>query len=410
MIKYKNYIWVAGLALAVGCGTHAQNSQTKENTLKIKIENSLPSARTEVITLSDERLFTEAFQVQSVSLLGHNGELLDTDQDGWADQLVVHVEVAAQSTLAINWPGDLTQNQSLEKKVQAEISPKVGGAWQGRKYVGGDFQNVDFLSVPAAHTDHSYYIRYEGPGIENELVGYRFYLDWRNAMDIFGKKVDTLVLQSVGLDGFDSYHEDEAWGMDVLKAGKSLGIGSIGQYINGQVEHFQQTDSVTCQIKKNNKLSAAIETSYYGWETSDKKSSIISNLSIRTGDRALKHTIKFDQPIADFCTGIVKHDSGTSFASLVGSSGWAYLATYGKQSLADDNLGMAIFYNTKDVEEVLEASYDHLIVFKPAKEVNYYLLGAWAQEKNAIKNLEAFHKYLDDKLAELNQPLEINIQ
>lgn len=410
MIKYKNYIWVAGLALVAGCGTNAKTNQTEESVLVIEIKNPLASTRNETLIVSEEKLFSEPLAPQSVLVLEHEGELIDKDGDGQADQLVVHMDLPAQSTLSINWPGDVKLGQNLEKKVQAEISPKIGGEWQDRKYVGGDFQNVDFLRVPAPHTDHSYYIRYEGPGIENELIGYRFYLDWRNAMDIFGKKVDTLVLQSVGLDGFDSYHEEETWGLDILKAGKSLGIGSIGQYIDGKVEHFEETDSVTCQIKANNKLSAVIETSYHGWKTSDKKCSVVSNLSIVTGDRSLKHDLTFSEPIKGFCTGIVKHDSASSFASLVGSSGWAYLATYGQQSLAEDNLGMAIFYNTKDVDEVMDSAYDHLIVFKPAEEVSYYLLGAWEQEKNGIKTLEEFQKYLNAKLDELNSPIEISVK
>ena len=83
-------------------------------------------------------------------------------------------------------------------KTYAEISIKEGGEWNGRKYVGGDsFKNVQELQVPKNHTDHSFFIRYEGPGWENNQVGYRLYLDWRNAIDIYGKKVDSLVLPYV---------------------------------------------------------------------------------------------------------------------------------------------------------------------------------------------------------------------
>lgn len=36
--------------------------------------------------------------------------------------------------------------------------------------------------------DHAYYIKYERPGLESDKVGYRFYFDQRNAIDVFGKK------------------------------------------------------------------------------------------------------------------------------------------------------------------------------------------------------------------------------
>ncbi|PIB37393.1 DUF4861 domain-containing protein [Reichenbachiella sp. 5M10] len=296
------------------------------------------------------------------------------------------------------------------KRTQAEISVKTGGTWEGRKYVGGEFENISHLSVPAEHTDHSYYIRYEGPGWENEQIGYRFYLDWRNAMDIFGKKVDTLVLQAVGQDGFDSYHEPAPWGMDVLKAGKSLGVGSIGQYIDSTVEHFQSTDSVTCEIALNGDLSSIIRTNYFGWKTSTNATDLESTLRIDAGDRAVEHSVQLSKEVSGFCTGLVKHPKGEKLESIVGANGWAYIATYGEQSLAGDGLGLAILYRVNDVEYVKEGDYDHLVVFKPTtKKFSYYLLGAWEQEKAGIKTKEEFSDYLKEKVNRLNHPVSANL-
>ena len=125
-------------------------------------------------------------------------------------------------------------------KTYAEISIKEGGHWEGREYIDGYFKNVESLEVPSQHTDHSWFIRYEGPGWENGQIGYRLYLDWRNAIDVFGKKVDSIVLPYVGQDGFDSYHEPANWGQDILKAGKSMGIGGYGRVVADTVVHFQK--------------------------------------------------------------------------------------------------------------------------------------------------------------------------
>ncbi len=56
----------------------------------------------------------------------------------------------------------------------AEISIKEGGQWIERKYVGGKYQNKLSVEIPKNHTDHSNFIRYEGPGLENSKIGYRF--------------------------------------------------------------------------------------------------------------------------------------------------------------------------------------------------------------------------------------------
>ena len=64
---------------------------------------------------------------------------------------------------------------------------------------------------------------------------------------------------------------------------------------------------------------------------------------------------------------------------------------------------MAIFYNLQTADSIVDSEYDHLIVFKPTKEpISYYLLGAWEQEKEGLKNKEEFLSYLDEKLKELN--------
>jgi hypothetical protein len=65
---------------------------------------------------------------------------------------------------------------------------------------------------------------------------------------------------------------------------------------------------------------------------------------------------------------------------------------------------MAIFYEVNTVEAEVSAEFDHLLVFKPSTQaVTFYFLGAWEQEKDGIKNKEAFLKYLDEKLNELNK-------
>ena len=288
-------------------------------------------------------------------------------------------------------------------KTYAEISIKEGGHWDGREYIGGTFKNVSELKVPAEHTDHSWFIRYEGPGWESNKVGYRMYLDWRNAIDIFGKVTDTMALSKVGQDGFDSYHEMQTWGQDILKAGKGLGIGSIGRFYNNEVLHFNKVDSTFVKIENSTKKSSVI-TDYYGWKTENDIIDLHQVLSIKPNKRYTKHTIKPSKEIEGICTGIVKHGVNY-FTKESENKKWGYIATYGVQTLAavPDKLGMAIFYEIETVKEVTDWEHDHLLIFKPTtNEISFYFLGAWEQEKDGIKTEAAFLSYLDELLAELN--------
>ena len=294
-------------------------------------------------------------------------------------------------------------------KTYAELSIAEGGEWvdgsKGHKEYkdGTSFKNVDELQVPKSHTDHSWYIRYEGPGWENSQIGYRIYLDWRNAIDIFGKKVDTLVLPYVGQDGFDSYHESSGWGQDILKAGKSMGIGGYGRIVGDTVVHFQTVKNTFATVK-NAMDKSTVFISYEDWKSGNDSINLKALLTIYPNDRFTKVELTPSKEISGLCTGIVKFKD----IPLIKKEGqkWAYIGTYGTQTLTEPltNLGMAIFYDLDQVAEQKDGIDDHLIIFKPTSStLNYYLLGAWEGEPNGIKTEASFISDLDAKLETLEK-------
>jgi hypothetical protein len=295
------------------------------------------------------------------------------------------------------------QEMVFKQRTQAELSIKKGGEWKGRIYEGGKFENIRFLRVPDEHTDHSFYIRYEGPGWESDKIGYRFYLDWRNAIDIFGKKVDTLVLQDVGQEGFDSYHEIGPWGVDVLKVGESLGMGSIGYWLENKAERVAVTDSIHCEINYSGVLESKITTTYFGWKVGNYKTNLISKLSIQAGSRMTRHDLELSVGLDNLCTGIVKLPEAEYLVPESAVGEWTWMATYGKQTLQSDLLGMAILYKTKDLIRLTEDDDDHVIVLDPAdNKLTYYFLAAWEQEPGGIKGKQEFIEYLNEQTKILN--------
>ncbi|KUJ63574.1 glycoside hydrolase [Flavobacteriaceae bacterium CRH] len=289
-------------------------------------------------------------------------------------------------------------------KTYAEISAKTDGKWEGKKYIGGTvFKNVDQLKLAPEHTDHSFDIRYEGPGWESNKIGYRLYLDWRNAIDIFGKKTSEMILPKVGQDNFDSYHEMSDWGADILKAGKGIGIGSIDRYLNNEKLHFREVDSTIANVT-NKTNESNVKVRYYGWKTASDKIDFTSELTIKPDQLYTQHTIKASKEIKGICTGIVKQKNTELIKKESKNKKWAYLATYGAQSLVPDKLGMAIFYEVKTIENVADTDLDYLLVFKPTtKATSFYFLGAWEQQTDGVKTQEEFVKYLDQQLEILNK-------
>jgi hypothetical protein len=327
------------------------------------------------------------------------------------DKLFLNVDVPAgrEITMQIKFetPNDSIQ---LEKRTHAELWHKTGGKFEDGEYIGGgEFKPFSYLRVPDECTDHSYFIKYEGPGWESDKVGYRLYLDWRNAIDIFGKKKSDIALPGVGLDGYDSYHEMSDWGADILKVGSSLGMGSLGFWDGEKANRVAETDSVICTIVEDGNIYSQVNIDYYGWKINDVSLNLNTSLSITAGSRATKYSIQLSADLPNLCTGIVKHDA----AELIKgehTTGWNYLATWGAQTLFDDNLGMAILYNQDSPVEINEDVFSHVVLLSPVNnKVEYYFLAAWEQETNGVKTKQEFIDYLDEQVNFLNNPVDIRI-
>lgn len=380
---------------------------------KISVENknniNIPDA---CIRINDKKI------LNAIELLSPDKFLIKADtviphqiiyKEGKISELLTSLDLEPNGKKSILIEKTLNPPE-FKAKTQAEISVKQGGKWDNNKYVGGTFKNIENLRVPDEHTDHSFYIRYEGPGWESDRVGYRFYLDWRNAIDIFGKRVDTLVLQSVGLDGFDSYHQMADWGVDILKVGSSLGIGSIGYWDGTMANRVAKTDSVFCKIEYSGIIESSIITSYYGWKINDKNIDLTSTLTIQAGSRLTLHELTLSDKLPNVCTGIVKHDNAKIVLpeDTQDNNKWTYFSTYGKQTLEDDLLGMVIFYEKKDLIKIAEDKNSHVVVLATDNnDARYYFGAAWEHEYHGLKNEMEFKQYLDNQLKILNSEIEI---
>jgi hypothetical protein len=308
------------------------------------------------------------------------------------------------------------EKHEFKSRTYAELSMKSGNVYYDGKFHGDKFLNVLKLKVPSIHTDHDALFRYEGPGWESEKVGYRFYLDWRNANDIFGKKVSKLLLDNVGVHDTvaqdDSYHSMLDWGMDIFKVGNSLGIGSIGMWYDNKVFMVSKTDSVFCEIPENGPIVSTLKTTYYGWLVGENKYDLISTLSIAAGSRTTKCKLEISGNPENVVTGLAKYE-GTDFIRNNGNGEWAYISLYGNQTLVgpDDKLGIAVFYRRNELEKLTEDDLNYVLQLKPMQGiVEYYFCAAWDQEPDGIKNRNEFIQYLDYTLEQLNNPLIIKIE
>lgn len=119
-----------------------------------------------------------------------------------------------------------------------------------------------------------------------------------------------------------------------------------------------------------------------------------------------RQQLKLSHAADSLCTGIVKLEGAEKI--LLQGPTWSCLATWGTQSLNEDQLGMAVIYPSSKALTVTEDQLNHVVLFKPGQdELTYYFLAAWEKEPRGIASREAFERYLDTCLYRLSNPPKV---
>jgi hypothetical protein len=180
----------------------------------------------------------------------------------------------------------------------------------------------------------------EGPAWENDLVAFRNYFDARNGIDIWGKRTNKMVLDSVGL-GKD-YHKLDWWGMDILHVGNSLGAGAIALMIGDSIYRIGPGCKGTYKLVGEKPYYCEFQLKFEDWKVQDRVYTITHTISIFPGTRFYQSTVKIDGIKGDefLISGIVNLHSKDLY--VLNENGFVALATHDKQAFDGEYLGMAI--------------------------------------------------------------------
>ncbi|OUU37235.1 MAG: hypothetical protein CBC09_07010 [Cellvibrionales bacterium TMED49] len=257
-------------------------------------------------------------------------------------------------------------------------------------------QSVDSITTPLGYKVGDKLITYEGPGWESQLVGYRLYLDGRNAIDVFGKKTADMILQQVGRG--DDYHKMRPWGMDILKVGASLGSGGFGVLEDDQAKQIGPARYYSAKILRDNPQRSKVEVVHR--QSQKCSGDITARYSIGSNTRLTRVEVggRCRLPLV---AGLVKHPKTKHFSQLKKETGWNYIARYGAQSLVPDNLGLAIFFKSEDVVALGQDEDDDYIIFKNHRNPDYFFAATWEQEPSGIRDVNEFENWLKATLLEL---------
>ncbi len=310
---------------------------------------------------------------------------------------------------------DVIGAESKLKKTNCHLAEREDFELKDGLVVGGKFITKGFTKIPGFHKPQNGFYQYEGIGWESDKVAYRLYLDSRNKIDVFGKIKNEIVLDNVGLydyiPGKESYQHMQDWGMDIYKVANTFGLASFAIFDGEKINVLSKADSTTCKITDDGNIFSGFEITYYGVDVEKNKNDFKATISITAGSRMSKVNISAKRKFENIVTGLARHSDTKTIWSNKEKSEWQYIGVYGKQSLAKDNLGTALFYKTIAAQKVDEDSVNETVVLKPSDNgVTYYFCATWEQELNGIKNISEFEEYLNEVLNKLNNPLQISYE
>lgn len=258
-----------------------------------------------------------------------------------------------------------------------------------------------YYNVPG-DAGHHYFNFLEGPAWENKYCAFRMYVDKddRNAIDIFGKRSEGLILKDFN-DASDDPHSNWSWGSDILKVGSAMGLGSFrlfnnGQWINPQLP--ETLDSLVLTIADSSVETPKVEVGYYGWNIGGgKKVTVLWTLSTSYEDRATHCELFIDGDYSGkVVAGMVNHHENTSnpnrnTVSVIQEENPPLLATLGKQAgipegYTDSSL-MAIYTDDAYFDSFTKDGSTNLgMVLTPddEKKVRWSFAYSWVGEQDPL--------------------------
>jgi hypothetical protein len=261
----------------------------------------------------------------------------------------------------------------------------------------------------------SQYFQMEGPAWENDKVAFRNYYDARNGMDIFGKRIADMVLDSVGVGTRKNYHELRDWGMDILKVGNSLGAGAIGIQRDDNIYRVGLCDTGSYKLLIDGPLRSIFRLTYEGCPAGQNSYHIVHEISIWGGSHFYKSVVTLSPSTGkeQLVTGIVNLQSENY--TLTQTDGHTALITHANQAFDGELLGMGILASANDYLGIIEAPETgegivstYVMIFKTtANPVVYYFYSGWEYQNPEFKQSEFFEDMIKADARRLNAPIKI---
>lgn len=354
-------------------------------------------------------------------------QLNDTDGDGHWDELffVANFSSNEKKTMQLKWV-------STQPNYVVRTSARFGK----RSAIDSPVKPATEEVLTSNELPKSLgYQRYQtdGPSWENDKVGFRHYLDGRNAKDLFGKKISDISPETVGINSKgeveDNYHVMESWGRDILAVGNSVGLGGyalisnnelmrLGVTVNDSINNIEKT---TFKIEAEGAVKSVLTYDYQNWKpNNDRTYDVKEKTTIWPGMYGYKNTVAVSglQGDENLAIGLVNIHNDNPLSVIDENEKFIVLYTHDKQTYDKGWwLGMALilpkdsYVGYTEAPETGNLTNTFLAKLKITdnEPISYYAVGCWELSDANFIDKTYFETYLKQLTKQLSAEIKIEI-
>ena len=357
--------------------------------------NSLTLKNPLAVDRTDETIVLKRSEVEAISgaipdgfapVLKLNGQPVpsqvdDMNRDGKWDELAFCVNFKASETISLNIENiAIAQYPEFEKRTNVRLG-----------ILQHDHSSLEVDQYEAPSCKDSFKIIAQGESVswENDKMGFRNYFDCRNVKDLFGKLKPGLIIDKIHTPEIPDYHVLSDWGMDILHCGSSTGSGGLALLDADSLYRLGSTDGYEYQKIAEGPVRSVFDLKYTGWHINGQNLSATERISIYPD----KYWFQSDVTMPgisggkQIVTGIVTSLLKNQPVDFEANSDYRAIATLDKQSLNNDELGMAVLLKKDEVTKVARTT-----------DIDFYKLGYRTVDEKQFSNIISQTYYVAQKI------------
>lgn len=400
--------------------------------LTLTFQNPLAVVRTDeaaVLTRADLKPVTDETLPVVVDKDGEYiaCQLDDLNKDGVWDELafVYNIQANATKNLYIKW---ITPAKYPDFPLRTNVR-------YGKMTSPGHIEELTTDSHgKSLFRGKGYPYQMDGVAWENDKMGFRHYFDGRNSRDVFGKRLSTMVLDTVGIraDGTpgDTYHVLRDWGRDIMSAANSFGLGGLAIQMPDTLLRLGVLVSDTVDIIDSTRYTLITEgpvrsrfyLDFYGWNVQGKKVDIHEEVTIWAGKFGYEDKVVTSALPADsyMVTGIVANNNDKGQTQKQYKDTFTSMITHDKQTYNKVwYMGMALILPKVNLVNTFDAPKENSDIIqtwcakmKPdsKNEYNFNVYAAWELSDERFCDRDFFIGLIDNYGDRLAAPVSMTVK